>query len=142
MSIQDQPLRFKLLALAIACVLGLPLAAQAQAQTTASADGAAAAGNSATTAQLERRVDELQQEVAQLKQMIEARQTATPAPAPAAQPVAEAPATPTFTTGKGLSMALHGFISATAVTPLNCSVIASSGVPAAALRARVFLTTE
>jgi hypothetical protein len=111
-------LRFKLLALAIACVLGLPLAAQAQAQTTASADGAAAAGNSATTAQLERRVDELQREVAQLKQMIEARQTATPAPAPApaAQAVAETPATPTFTTGKGLSMALHGFISATAFT--------------------------
>src|SRR5260370_13944014 len=31
-------------------------------------------------------------------------------------------------------------LSATAVTPLNCSVIGSSGVPAAAFRAQVFLT--
>ncbi|HEX7326472.1 MAG TPA: hypothetical protein VF292_14150 [Rhodanobacteraceae bacterium] len=114
-------MRFKLPALGIACALGLPLAAYAQPQATTSTSGTSTAGggNGVTTAQLKRRVDELQQEVAQLKQMIEARQAATPAPTPAsapvAQPVAEvAPATPAFTTGKGLSMALHGFVSATA----------------------------
>lgn len=123
MSSQEQPLRFKLLVLGIACALGLPLAAHAQSQATTNATTTSTAGG-ATTAQLERRVDELQQEVAQLKQMIEARQAASPAPPPApttpVQPVAEAAsATPTFTTGKGMSVALHGFINATVFNQNN-----------------------
>ncbi|WP_426661871.1 hypothetical protein [Rhodanobacter aciditrophus] len=100
------------LALGIACVLAMPWAAQAQ--TAASAGGA-----SAREQQLEQRVDQLEQELAQLKAMIQAqKQQAASAPAPAApaQNVAAAPAAakPVFTTAPGVSVALHGFVSATA----------------------------
>lgn len=117
MSNETRPLQTKLLVFAIACGLGLPLAAIAQTGGTQAAGAqAAASGGAATTQQLERRVDELQQEVQQLKQMIQQQQAAAPPPQPQPRPVAEAPSTPAFTTGKGLSMALHGFISATAFT--------------------------
>ncbi|WP_329741959.1 hypothetical protein [Dyella sp. A6] len=100
------------LALAVACALGLPLAAQAQTSTSTS---------STREQQLEQRVDQLQQEVNQLKQMIET-QRAQPAAAPAAAPAAPvqnvaaaaAPSKPVFTSAPGVSVALHGFISASA----------------------------
>lgn len=117
MSNETRPLQVKLLGFAIACGLGLPLAAVAQtaAAPDSGAQAAAAGSDAATTQQLEQRVDELQREVQQLKQMIQQQHAAAP-PAPAPQPVAQAPSAPTFTTGKGMSMALHGFISATAFT--------------------------
>ena len=104
----------KLLALSIACALGLPLAAQAQTQATT--------GTSESQQQLEQRVDQLEQEVAELKGMIQAQKAASaqPAsvPAASAQNVAAAPAatqaSPTFTSAPGISVALHGFIDATA----------------------------
>lgn len=102
------------LALGMACALALPWAAQAQ-------TGTPAAGTvSAREQQLEQRVDQLEQELTQLKAMIQAQkqqaasQPAQPAPA---QPVAAAPAAaskPVFTTAPGVSVALDGFISATA----------------------------
>lgn len=102
------------LALAIACVLGLPLAAQAQTSTSTRAV-------SAREQQLEQRVDQLEQEVAQLKQMVQAQRT-QPAAASTAAPVAPAqnvaatpaPAKPVFSSAPGVSVALHGFISASA----------------------------
>jgi len=103
------------LALGIACALALPWAAQAQ--TTPST---ATTGNvSAREQQLEQRVDQLEQQLAQLKAMIQAQkqQPAQPAPAAPAQNVAAAPsaeAKPVFTTAPGVSVALHGFVSASA----------------------------
>ncbi|OOG39060.1 hypothetical protein B0E52_13245 [Rhodanobacter sp. C06] len=101
------------LALGIACALALPWAAQAQTSTSTT-------GNvSAREQQLEQRVDQLEQQLAQLKAMIQAQkqQPAQPASAAPAQNVAAVPATaakPVFTTAPGVSVALHGFVSATA----------------------------
>jgi outer membrane murein-binding lipoprotein Lpp len=104
----------RLLTLSIACALGLPLAAQAQTQATT--------GTSVSEQQLEQRVDQLEQEVAQLKSMIQAQKVtsaqAATVPANSAQNVAAATAAtesaPTFTSAPGISVALHGFIDATA----------------------------
>lgn len=104
----------KPLALAMAGALALPLAAQAQTDPST--------GSSAREQQLEQRVDQLEQELAQLKAMIQAQKAPVAAPAPAA-PVqgvaaapAAAPAKPVFSTAPGVSVALHGFISASAFT--------------------------
>ena len=96
--------RYKALALSMACALALPLAAHAQ-----------HAQSDAREQQLEQRVAQLEQQLNELKAMIKA-QKAAPAPqAPAAQSVAAAPAsTPTFSSAPGVSVALHGFISASA----------------------------
>lgn len=113
-----------LLALSIACALGLPLAVHAQTQTTTSSSDT----TSAHEQQLEQRVDQLEQEVAELKSMVQAQRTApaqaTPGQAVAgqtattqgvsAQNVAAAPASPTFVSAPGITVALHGFIDATA----------------------------
>lgn len=101
------------LALGIACALALPWAAQAQTGTSTTSTGTV----SAREQQLEQRVDQLEQELAQLKAMIQAQKqqaASQPAPAAPAQNVAAAPAKPVFTTAPGTSVALHGFISATA----------------------------
>jgi hypothetical protein len=102
------------LALGIACALAMPWAAQAQTSTSTT-------GNvSAREQQLEQRVDQLEQQLAQLKAMIQAQKqqpASQPAPAAPAQNVAAAPATeakPVFITAPGVSVALHGFVSATA----------------------------
>ena len=101
------------LALGIACALALPWAAQAQTSTSTT-------GNvSAREQQLEQRVDQLEQQLAQLKAMIQAQkqQPAQPASAAPAQNVAAAPSVeskPVFTTAPGVSVALHGFVSASA----------------------------
>ncbi|OOG62537.1 hypothetical protein B0E46_12570 [Rhodanobacter sp. B04] len=88
----------------MACALAMPLAAHAQ-------------SNDTREQQLEQRVAQLEQQLNELKAMIQA-QKAAPAPAMPAQNVAAAPATqaatPTFTSAPGVSVALHGFISATA----------------------------
>jgi hypothetical protein len=97
----------KALALSLACALALPLTAHAQSGTHEQ--------------QLEQRVAQLEQQLHELKQMIQAQQ-ATPAaaPAPTATPqtVAAAPATPAappvFSSAPGVSVAMHGFVSATA----------------------------
>ncbi|MEI7035210.1 hypothetical protein [Fulvimonas yonginensis] len=92
------------LALALAVALGLPLTGHAQDATREQ--------------QLEQRVAQLERELAELKGMIQAQQAARPSPAPApaaaATSVAAAPAKPAFTTAPGTSVALHGFISASA----------------------------
>lgn len=88
------------LALSMACALMLPLAGHAQSDTREQ--------------QLEQRVAQLEQQLNELKAMVQA-QKAAPAPAPApVQQVAAAPATPVFSSAPGVSVALHGFISATA----------------------------
>ena len=100
------PNRYTALALSMSCALLLPLAAHAQ--------------SDAREQQLEQRVAQLEQQLNELKAMIQAQKTAsaqtTPAPAAQAQNVAAAPApaAPTFTSAPGVSVALHGFISATA----------------------------
>ncbi|WP_049621289.1 carbohydrate porin [Frateuria defendens] len=100
-----------LLALSVACALGLPLAASAQ--------------DSAREQQLEQRVAQLERQLAELKGMIQAQkaeiaQTRTPPTSPATQPpqqVADSSkAKPVFASGPGVSVALHGFINATAFT--------------------------
>lgn len=92
----------KVLALSLACALALPLAAQAQTAGT-------------HEQQLEQRVAQLEQQLQDLKQMIQAQQAApAPAPAPAVAATPVKPATPTFTSAPGVSVAMHGFISATA----------------------------
>ena len=102
----------KLLALSIACALVLPLAAHAQTDTTTS--------TSVREQKLEQRVDQLQQEVNELKGMIQAQQAAPTqnviAPTASTQNVVAAPlkAAPVFSTAPGVSVALHGFIDATA----------------------------
>ncbi len=106
--------RVRALAFGIACALSLPLAAQAQ------TSGSTSGNVSAREQQLEQRVDQLEQELAQLKGMIQAQKAAQPAPAAApaaqAQNVAAAPASakPVFTSAPGVSVALHGFINASA----------------------------
>ena len=96
----------KVLVVGLACALALPLGAQAQ-STTASREQ-----------QLEQRVAQLEQQLTELKQMVQAQRAApaAPAPAPTAAPqdVATAPAKPVFSSAPGVSVALHGFISATA----------------------------
>ncbi|WP_437343429.1 hypothetical protein [Rhodanobacter geophilus] len=105
------------LALGVACALVLPWAAQAQTGTPPATN---AATTSAREQQLEQRVDQLEQELAQLKQMIQAQKqqaASPPAPAAPARNVAAAPASssrPVFTSAPGVSVALHGFISASA----------------------------
>ena len=95
----------KALTLGLACALALPLAAQAQSSTATREQ------------QLEQRVAQLEQQLQELKSMVQ-EQRATPAPA-APQNVVAAPATPAkpvFTSAPGVSVAMHGFISATAFT--------------------------
>ena len=96
----------KILALSLACALALPLAAQAQ------------SSSGTREQQLEQRVAQLEQQLLELKQMVQ-EQAAAPAPAPAPsatpQTVAAAPAEkPVFSSAPGVSVALHGFVSATA----------------------------
>ena len=94
----------KALALGMACALALPLAAQAQ------------SSSSTREQQLETRVAQLEQQLLELKQMVQ-EQAAAPAPAPSATPqtVAAAPAAkPVFSSAPGVAVALHGFVSATA----------------------------
>ncbi len=94
----------KILALSLACALALPLAAQAQ------------SSSGTREQQLEQRVAQLEQQLLELKQMVQ-EQAAAPAPAPSATPqtVAAAPAEkPVFSSAPGVSVALHGFVSATA----------------------------
>jgi hypothetical protein len=115
------------IALSIACAFALPLAAHAQSSTSS---------NSSREQQLETRVNQLEQQLAELKAMIQEQKAATQqatatasqaqataqatAQAQAAAPVATVAATPataakpTFTTMPGVSVALHGFISASA----------------------------
>ena len=95
------------LALAVSMGLGLSVPATASAQSD-------------HEKQLEQRVNQLEAEVAQLKllvmQQAKTGQTQAPAPAAPAQKVAAAPETavPAFTTSPGVSVAMHGIISATA----------------------------
>ncbi|HEY9513427.1 MAG TPA: hypothetical protein VIQ48_12740 [Rhodanobacter sp.] len=94
----------KALALGLACALALPLVAQAQ------------SSSSTREQQLETRVAQLEQQLLELKQMVQ-EQAAAPAPAPSATPqtVAAAPAAkPVFSSAPGVAVALHGFVSATA----------------------------
>ncbi|MBB3226613.1 outer membrane murein-binding lipoprotein Lpp [Luteibacter sp. Sphag1AF] len=108
----------KAIALSIACALMLPLAAHAQSTST-------------REAQLETRVNQLEQQLAELKAMIQEQKAATAqatATAQAAQTqaqqtqtrvdtVAATPASsskPVFSSSPGVSVALHGFINATA----------------------------
>ncbi|WEN15525.1 hypothetical protein PY254_02270 [Rhodanobacter sp. AS-Z3] len=86
------------LALSIACALMLPLTGHAQSDTREQ--------------QLEQRVAQLEQQLNELKAMVQAQK---PAPAPLPQVVATpAPVTPIFSSAPGVSVALHGFISASA----------------------------
>ncbi len=94
-----------LLVAAIAGALTLPLAAQA--------------GKPTREQQLETRIEQLEAELAAIRDEIReqkrtveqvAQQQAAPPPPP---PPKETPAAPTFTTAKGVSVALHGFINAT-----------------------------
>lgn len=97
------PNRYKALALGVACALGLPLAAHAQSDTREQ--------------QLEQRVAQLEQQLTELKGLVQAQAaTRNAAPVAPAQNVAAAaaPATPVFSSAPGVSVALHGFISASA----------------------------
>lgn len=103
MTFQPNIRRSKLLALSVACALALPLAAHAQSDTREQ--------------QLEQRVAQLEQQLNELKAMIQA-QKAAPTPAAPAQSVAATPAgtppAPVFSSAPGISVAMHGFISASA----------------------------
>ncbi len=90
------------IALSMACALMLPLAGHAQSGTRQQ--------------QLEQRVAQLEQQLSELKAMVQAQRSAPPAPAPIQQVAAApaAPATPVFSSAPGVSVALHGFISASA----------------------------
>ncbi|KZC39367.1 MULTISPECIES: hypothetical protein [Rhodanobacter] len=95
--------RYSALALSMACALMLPLAGHAQ--------------NNAREQQLEQRVAQLEQQLNELKAMIQAQKAAPAQPASQtvpAQNVAAAPATPVFSSAPGVSVALHGFVSASA----------------------------
>lgn len=87
------------LALSMACALMLPLAGHAQSDTREQ--------------QLEQRVAQLEQQLNELKAMVQAQRSAPP-PAPVQQVAAAAPAPPVFSSAPGVSVALHGFISASA----------------------------
>jgi hypothetical protein len=103
------------LALSMACALALPLASHAQ--------------DSSREQQLEQRVSQLEQQLADLKAMIQAQRAAPAQPLPATQPqpggatrgiataatpVSSASPLPLFSSAPGVSVALHGFISASA----------------------------
>ncbi len=92
------------IALSVACALALPLAAQAQSSTHEQ--------------ELEQRVSQLEQQLHELQQMVQAQEAKSAIAAPAPQPVAAAPAAPAappvFASAPGVSVALHGFVSATA----------------------------
>ena len=91
------------IALGVACALALPLAAQAQ--------------DSTREQQLEQRVDQLQQQLDELKQVVQEQKAAAAAASAAPQRVTAAPGAPekpVFTSAPGVSVALHGFVSATA----------------------------
>ncbi|WP_430391992.1 hypothetical protein [Dyella sp. 20L07] len=125
MTIPTTVRRRGLLALSIACALGVPLGAHAQSSTQSSTK------TKSHEQQLEQRVNQLEQELAELKAMIQEQKAATTQASQTAQAaqvtaeqanttaqatstkVAEAPK-PQFTTAPGLSVALHGFISASA----------------------------
>jgi hypothetical protein len=100
------------IALGIACAFALPLSAHAQ---------------DSREQQLETRVNQLEQQLAELKSMIQEQKADTAraaanaqaaAAAPATTTVAAAPATttgkPVFSSAPGVSVALHGFVSASA----------------------------
>lgn len=124
----------KAIALSVACALLLPLAvlpdlahAQSKTKTTKA---------SSREAQLESRVNQLEEQLAELKAMIQEQKAATSEATTTAQAaqaqsqqteekvtkvektVATVPAKPAFTTGTapGVSLALHGFINASAFT--------------------------
>ncbi|WP_114240972.1 hypothetical protein [Dyella sp. C9] len=118
----------RLLVLSIACALGLPLAAHAQSSTPSSTQSSK---SSTREQQLEQRVNQLEQELAELKAMIQEQKAATTqatqtaqtaqvtaeqanTTAQAAQTKADSVPKPQFTTASGLTVALHGFISASA----------------------------
>lgn len=94
-------------ALALACCLALPGAALADSKREAA---------------LEKRVGELERQLQELMTEVRAQRNAPPQivqappppPPPAAAPAAPKEAPPTFTTAPGLSVAFHGFVSATA----------------------------
>lgn len=100
----SSPRRFPLLAWSVACALALPLSAHAQADTREQ--------------QLEQRVAQLERQLNDLKAMIQAQKTApapvAPAPPPAVAVAPAAPPPPVFSSAPGLSVAMHGFISASA----------------------------
>ncbi|MHA6205691.1 hypothetical protein ACXU4B_14800 [Dyella soli] len=103
-----------MLALSVACALALPLGAHAQSSTK----------GSTREQQLEQRVNQLEQQLAELKAMIQEQKAATSQAtqtAQAAQATAQAASTkveaapaakPAFSSAPGVSVALHGFISA------------------------------
>lgn len=94
--------RYRMLAATLACALVVPVAAQAM--------------DTPTNQQLAAQVAQLEQEVQQLKQLIQQQQAAPRSPV-ATTPVAasaQSPAKPVFTSAPGISVALHGWISATA----------------------------
>ncbi|HEX7817565.1 hypothetical protein [Dyella sp.] len=116
--------RYTAIAMGVALAFSLPLAAHAADQTTHKKST-----ETAREKQLEARVDQLEQELAELKGMIQqqrsdtaqAQQTAVQAQQTAqatqaqVQTVAAAPAPkPQFTTAPGMSVALHGWVSASA----------------------------
>lgn len=93
-------------ALALACCLALPGSALADSKREAA---------------LEKRVSELERQLQELMTEVKAQRNAPPqivqAPPPPQAPAAPAKeSAPTFTTAPGLSVALHGFVSATAFT--------------------------
>ena len=101
----------RLLALGIACALGLPLTLHAQASSSGDQTGA-------REQQLEQRVNQLQQELEQIKSLLQQQKAIV---ASQAKPTAQAqsvtaapPSKPVFTSAPGVSVALHGFISASA----------------------------
>jgi hypothetical protein len=113
----------RLLALSIACALALPWAAHAQNAP------ASTARTTSREQQLEKRVNQLEQELAELKAMIQEQKAATSqasqtaqtaqataekanTTAQAAQTKVESAPAPQFTTAKGLTVAFHGFVSA------------------------------
>jgi len=118
----------RLLALSIACALALPLGVHAQSAPKSTAKGAS------REQQLEKRVNQLEQELAELKAMIQEQKAATTQASQTAQQAqvtadkanttAQATSTkveaaapngkPVFSTAPGVSVALHGFISASA----------------------------
>lgn len=113
MNTQDRSVRRKLLVLAIAGGLVLPFAVSARTQTnTQATDSSNGSETSAREQALEQRVDQLQRELEQLKSEIQAQRAAPPPPPPPVQ--GAAPAKPAFTSAPGVSVALHGFVSASA----------------------------
>lgn len=112
---RGQPIRRNLLVLAVTCALGAPLASYAaQSQVGSTGASATAASRSAREQQLEQRVNQLQRELEQLKAEVQAQRAAPPPPRQVVEAKPAESFKPVFTTGKGISVALHGFIDATA----------------------------